>query len=84
MLDRVGHIGAAAVDAGLLDAAVEHLAGRADKRVAGEVFAVAWLLADEHDRSPPRPLAEYGLRGIGIERVSRRRLRQGGRERDIE
>ena len=69
MLDRVRDIGLAALDPGLVDAAVEHLAGRADERMAGKVLGVAGLLSDEHHRRPLRPLAEHGLRRVAVKRA---------------
>jgi hypothetical protein len=60
MLHRVGDVNLAAIDAGLLQRAVEHLPGGPDERFAGEVFLVAGLLADQHDAGPLRAFAEYG------------------------
>ena len=48
MLDRVGDVDLLAVDADLLQGAVEHLAGRSNEWSAGEIFLVAGLLADQH------------------------------------
>ena len=48
-------------------ARVEHLAGRADERAAGEILLVARLLADEHDRGVERAFAEHGLRRALVE-----------------
>ena len=67
VLDRVGDVDARAVDPGLLQRRVEQLAGRADERPSGEVFLVARLLADEHDRRVERPFAEHGLGRMLVE-----------------
>ncbi len=64
VLHRIGDVDLAAVDAGLLQRPVEHLAGRADEGMAGEVLLVAGLLADQHQRRMVRAFAEHGLRGI--------------------
>ena len=61
MLHRIGDIDLAAVDAGFLQRAIEHLPGGTDERLAGEVFLVAGLLADQHDRGVLRAFAEHGL-----------------------
>ena len=50
----VGQIELGAVDAGLGQGLVEQLAGGADERQAGQVLAVAGLLADQHQRRPQR------------------------------
>jgi hypothetical protein len=64
MLDRIGDVDLLPVDAGLLERPVEHLARRADERLAGEIFLVAGLLADQHDRGGGRSFAEHGLGGV--------------------
>ena len=61
MLHRVGDVNLAAIDAGFLQRAVEHLPGGSDERFAGEVFLVAGLLTDKHDAGPLRAFAEHGL-----------------------
>ena len=50
MLHRVGDVDARAVDAGFGERAVEHLPGRSDEGLAGQIFLIARLLADEHHR----------------------------------
>jgi hypothetical protein len=62
MLYRVGDVNLRTVDAGLFQRAVEHLPRRSDERLAGEVFLVAGLLADQHDPGLLRAFAEHGLR----------------------
>ena len=58
------------VDAGLVEDLVEHLAGRPDERLAGNILLVAGLLADEDDLRILRPFAEHGLRGVAPERAA--------------
>ena len=62
MLDRIGDVDRRARDAGFLQRGIELLARRADDRPPGDVFLVARLLADEHDRGVERPFAEHCLR----------------------
>jgi len=64
VLDGVGHVDAAARDAGGLQALVEDAAGGSDERLALDVLAVAGLLADQHHRGLPRAVAEHGLRRV--------------------
>ena len=58
-----------AVDAGFFQRAVEHLPGGTDERLAGEVFLVARLLADQHDPRGRRAFAEHGLGRVLVERA---------------
>ena len=69
MLHRVGDVDLVAIDAGFGQRTVEHLAGRADEGMAGEVFLVAGLLADQHDGGVLRAFAEHGLRRVLVERA---------------
>jgi len=69
MFDRVGDIGLVAVDAGFVQGTVEDFAGRADERPPGEIFLVAGLLADQHDRRVRRTFAEHGLGGVAPQRA---------------
>ena len=62
MLDRIGDVDLLAIDACLLQRAVEHQAGRTHERFAGKVFLVAGLLADQHHLRILRAFAEHGLR----------------------
>jgi hypothetical protein len=92
MLDGVGDVDGVAVDAGRLAHAVEQLAGRADEGLAGQVFLVARLLADEHDLRLLRPFAAHGLGRelpqlaapafVEFRRLLALRLRILGRDRD--
>src|SRR5688500_17015420 len=61
MLDRIGDVDAAAVDAEFLQRAVEQLAGGTDEGMAAEVFLVAGLLADDEDARVVGAFAEHGL-----------------------
>jgi hypothetical protein len=45
------------------------LTGGADEWFAGEIFSVAWLLADEHDARRCTTFAEYSLRRVLVERA---------------
>ena len=56
-----------ALDAGIVECAVEHLAGRPDEGFARDVFLVARLLADEHEPRVLRPFAEDDLRRVFVE-----------------
>src|SRR3954468_22122128 len=66
MFYRIGDIDPVAVDAGLFQGAVEHLAGGSYKRLAGEVLLVAGLLADQHDLGMLRAFTEHRLGGVLI------------------
>ena len=70
VLDRIGDIGAGAVDTGLRQRPVEQLAGRADKGAAGQILLIAGLFADEHQRRIDRSLAKDGLRRGFVERAA--------------
>jgi hypothetical protein len=48
-------------------ATVEQFTGRANKRMAGEIFGIARLFADQHDLRPSGTFAEYGLRRVEVE-----------------
>src|SRR6185295_6277915 len=70
VLHGIRDVDAGAVDAGLGERAVEHLPGRSDERLAGQILLVARLLADEHDPRVRRPLAEHGLGRVLVERAA--------------
>ena len=61
MFDRARDIDLLAIDAGLDQGAVEHMPRRTDERLAGEVFLVAGLLANQHDARVRRPFAKHSL-----------------------
>jgi hypothetical protein len=60
VLDGVGEVYLAAVDARLRHRAVEELAGRTDEGLALQVLLVAGLLADEGNGGADRAFAEDG------------------------
>src|SRR5262249_19762188 len=70
VLDRVRDVERVAVETGLPERAVEHLAGRADERSVAEIFLVAGLLADEHDARVGGTASEHGLRGLPEKRTA--------------
>ena len=70
MLDRVGDVDLEPIDIGLVEYLVEHLAGRPDEGLAGDILLVARLLADEDDPRILGSLAEHGLRGVAPQRAA--------------
>jgi hypothetical protein len=70
MLDRVGDESVLARDARILERGIENVAGGPDERLAGEIFLVARLLADQHEFGAARSFAWHGLRGVAIERAA--------------
>ena len=71
VLHGVGDEGLRPRDAGVLQRLIEEPAGRPDKWPTGEVFLVARLFTDQHERSVARPLAGHRLSGIAIKRTAR-------------
>jgi len=67
MFHRVGHIDFCAINAGLLQRAVEELPGGPDKGMAREVLFIPRLLTDHKDARMAAAFAEDCLRGIAIE-----------------
>ena len=61
MLDRIGHVNAPAIDAGLLERLVQKKPGGSHERAAGEILAISRLLADQHDLRVGRSLAKHRL-----------------------
>ncbi len=61
VLHRIGDIGALAVDAGIAERPVEHASGRSDEGLAGQVLAVAGLLAHEDEVRGRQAFAEHHL-----------------------
>ncbi len=61
MLDGVGDEGVGTANAGIGQRLVENASGRPDKRLAGAVFAIAGLLADQHQRRVRLAFAGYDL-----------------------
>jgi hypothetical protein len=64
MLHRIRDVDPAAVAAGSLQRAVEHVASRADEGTARADFLVPGLLADQHQRRVRWTFAEYRLGGV--------------------
>src|SRR5690242_3626799 len=69
MLDRVGDVDSAAIDAGLHHRLIEHASRRTDKGASCFVLLVSRLLADDHDHAVGAAFAENGLRRMGPERA---------------
>jgi hypothetical protein len=61
MLDGVGDIDSAAIDASVTQRVVENLSGRPDKWPTQKILLITRLLADQHDRRMDRSLAEHDL-----------------------
>ncbi len=62
VLDDIGDVDEPPLDAGILQRPIEQLPRRADKRMSGQVFFVARLLADEHHLRARGPFAKDRLR----------------------
>src|SRR5262249_60054176 len=74
MLYRMGDEDLRARNSRVRQRTVEDASGRADERLAAEVFLVAGLLADEHDVRGPAALARHRLRCVFVERAARARV----------
>ena len=75
MLHRVGDVSAGPVEAGFFQCFVEYLSRRSNEWLAGEVFLVARLFADEHHRRIARAFAEHGLCCVPEQRTTRAAFR---------
>jgi hypothetical protein len=64
VLHCIRHIDGFARDAGILERARQQAASGPDERTSRDIFPVARLLSNQHDRGRRRSLAEYGLRGL--------------------
>lgn len=64
VLDHVGHVHRAPIDADLGQHLVEQMAGRADERAPLTILAIAGLLADEEQFRVGGAFAEHGLRRL--------------------
>src|SRR5262249_56002587 len=71
VLHGIGDESLPPLDVRILQGLVEQAAGRANKGLAGKVFFVARLLADQHERRMARSLTRHRLRGIAVERATR-------------
>src|SRR4051812_36616436 len=67
VLDDVGDVDEAAIDAGFLQRAIEQLARRSEERMPREIFRVARLLADHHDVRSRRSFTEDRLRSQSVQ-----------------
>ena len=84
MLHRVGEIEPLARPAERGQRPVEQLSGRADEGAAAQVFLVARLLADEHQRRTDRSFAPHRLRRVAMQRAvaaARDGVAAGGEQR---
>ena len=70
VLHRIGDECLLSRNAGVIERLVEHSPGRTDERQAGQILFVAGLLADQHDRRPPRALPGHRLGGVAVERTA--------------
>src|SRR5690242_14123921 len=52
VLHGVRHVDIVAVNPSLLERLIEQLSRRTDKRMAGAIFLIAWLLPDDHHSRP--------------------------------
>lgn len=75
VLDRIGDVNPAAVDASRLQRLVQKPAGRADEGVALEVLLIARLFADHHERCGLRSFPEHRGRGVSVQRAAAAALR---------
>jgi hypothetical protein len=71
MLDRIGDEGLFPRDPGIVQRLVEDPAGRADERLAGDVFFVARLLTHQHEGGVAWAFARHRLRSVTVERTAR-------------
>ena len=71
MFDGIGEIHVASGDARFSERLVQDFPCRTDKGMAGSIFLIARLLADEQDRGMACPLTENGLGGAFIQIASR-------------
>ena len=67
VFDGVCDVDPRPIDSRLSEAVVEQFAGRSDKGLPGDVFRIAGLLADQHQKRILGALAEYGLGGPLVE-----------------
>ena len=71
MLDRVGDENVGSVNSGFRERPVEHVPGRTDKRLAGQIFFVPGLLAHQHEMGVAPAFTRYRLGGMAIKRTTR-------------
>jgi hypothetical protein len=63
MLYRVGDVHCLAIYSRLFQRLIHDFSGGSNERFARDVFVIAWLFANEHDRRAPWPFAKHNLRG---------------------
>src|SRR5439155_17707427 len=71
MFHRIGDENLRARNSCIFQCPAETAPRRADKRLAGEIFLVTRLLADEHEVGRPASLAWHRLRRVLVERTAR-------------
>src|SRR6476620_2818934 len=71
MLNGIGDVNARAIDSSLFERGIEHFARGPDERATRQIFLVARLLTNEHDRCVERTLAEHRLRGVLVALAAR-------------
>jgi hypothetical protein len=76
VLHRIGDVDGFAFDTRRLERLIEHSAGGAHERLAGDVLLIAGLLADEDHLRRPAAIAEHGLRRV-LPQVARPAMRRG-------
>jgi hypothetical protein len=84
VLDDVRDEHRAAIDAGLSQGFVQHSTGRPDERLAGQVLAIAGLLADEHQPRPLRAVARHRLGRVGPKLAGSAAGRSGAQPVEVE
>ena len=67
MFDRVSQKNLCRIETCLFESAAQQLTCRSDERLAGEIFLIARLLADQHQPRVHRAFPEYRLCGAFIE-----------------
>ena len=77
VLHGVRDVRIGARNAGALECGTQHSSRRANERLPSQVFLVPGLLANQHDRGTTFSRAEYGLRGVAIERAPAAGLHRG-------
>jgi hypothetical protein len=70
MLDCVGDESFVTRDACITECLIENTAGGSNERLAGEIFLIARLLADQHERSMARSFTGNRLRGVAVQRAA--------------
>ena len=61
VLHGIGHVELRPIESGLGERLVEHLTGRANKRLTGQIFLITGLFTHQHNTRVCRPAPEDGL-----------------------